>query len=113
MNVDEEAEPIVLPSYFPVHARSAPMNCSVSRIDTTAVMSNGRARSLQPSPLPGPKTRSYSKDDLASAVYLVIFFKWKPVTAINYFNIPKRTFFRHLRNKREELKIEAPSTSPT
>ncbi|XP_018020546.1 protein tramtrack, alpha isoform [Hyalella azteca] len=55
--------------------------------------------------------KTYSLEQLNTAINAVIFEKAQPVEAINKYNIPRRTFFRHLKNKRNELGIEPKSRS--
>jgi hypothetical protein len=53
--------------------------------------------------------KTYSAEDLATAVNLVINGHEKPVSVIARFQIPKRTIFRHLNSKRVALGIIHPS----
>ena len=51
------------------------------------------------------KERLYTPEQLATALDLVIENKNTPVQVIKSFSIPRRTFFRHLKNRRDELGI--------
>lgn len=79
---------------------------SVSRTHTIIPISSDQSRSsLQPSPVQRPSEKSYSVEQLAAAVERVISGECQPVEAITQYKIPRRTFFRHLKNRRRQLGI--------
>lgn len=75
------------------------------------VRSPSNTRRGSPRSVNAPK--NYTNADLALAVELVINGTCQPVEAINRFNIPRRTFFRHLKKRREELGQIVKKASPS